>query len=57
MIKKILECYQGFADIKCLVGVGGGLRVALDMIVTIYPTIKGVNFDQPNLIQTKHIAN
>ena len=45
VMKELLECYHGFDEIKCLVDVGGGLGVSLNLIITKYPTIKGINFD------------
>nr|GFC94156.1 caffeic acid 3-O-methyltransferase [Tanacetum cinerariifolium] len=38
VMKEILECYHGFNNIKCLVDVGGGLGVSLNMITSKYPT-------------------
>ena len=52
VMKEILECYHGFNNIKCLVDVGGGLGISLNMITTKYPTIKGINFDLPHV--TRH---
>lgn len=52
VMKEILECYHGFDNIKCLVDVGGGLGVSLNMITSKYPTIKGINFDLPHV--TRH---
>nr|GEU31487.1 caffeic acid 3-O-methyltransferase-like [Tanacetum cinerariifolium] len=49
--KEFLECYHGFDDIECLVDVGGGIGVTLDMIISKYPTIKGINFDLPYVTQ------
>lgn len=51
VMKKILECYNGFDNIKCLVDVGDGLGVALNLIISKHPTIKGVNFDLLHVIQ------
>ncbi|PWA43134.1 caffeic acid 3-O-methyltransferase [Artemisia annua] len=47
VMKEILERYHGFKNIKSMVDVGGGLGMTLNMIVLKYPTIKGINFDQP----------
>ncbi|GJV50482.1 caffeic acid 3-O-methyltransferase-like protein [Tanacetum coccineum] len=52
VMKEILECYHGFNNIKCLVDVGGGLGVSLNMITSKYPTVKGINFDLPHV--TRH---
>lgn len=51
MMKKILDKYKGFENIKTLVDVGGGLASNLKMITTKYPTIKGTNFDVPHVVQ------
>lgn len=50
-MKKILECYKGFEDIKRLVDVGGGLGVNINLITSKYPHIQGINFDLPHVIQ------
>ncbi|GMJ13087.1 caffeate O-methyltransferase 1, O-methyltransferase 1, O-methyltransferase 3 [Hibiscus trionum] len=49
-MKWILERYDGFKGLKTLVDVGGGTGVTLSMIVSKYPTIKGINFDLPHVI-------
>ncbi|XP_059301525.1 cathecol O-methyltransferase 1 [Lycium ferocissimum] len=51
VMKKILENYKGFEGLKSLVDVGGGLGVNLKMITSKYPTIKGINFDLPHVVQ------
>ncbi|KAH0753093.1 hypothetical protein KY285_006241 [Solanum tuberosum] len=51
VMKKILENYKGFENLKTLVDVGGGLGVNLKMITSKYPTIKGTNFDLPHVVQ------
>ncbi|WRX09399.1 O-methyltransferase domain - like 1 [Theobroma cacao] len=38
-------------NIKTLIDVGGGIGVALNVIISKYPSIKGVNFDLPYVIQ------
>ncbi|KAL5795912.1 hypothetical protein ACOSQ2_000732 [Xanthoceras sorbifolium] len=55
VIKKILEVYTGFENLKQLVDVGGGLGVTLKAITAKYPHIKGINFDLPHVIQ--HASN
>ncbi|KAJ7951397.1 Caffeic acid O-methyltransferase [Quillaja saponaria] len=47
----ILEKYKGFENIKQLVDVGCGYGMTLNMIVSKYPNIKGINFDLPQVIQ------
>nr|XP_043612650.1 caffeic acid 3-O-methyltransferase-like [Erigeron canadensis] len=51
VIKGILKCYHGFDNLKRLVDVGGGLGVTINMIVSKYPSIKGINYDLPHVIQ------
>ncbi|XP_010048410.2 caffeic acid 3-O-methyltransferase [Eucalyptus grandis] len=50
-MKKILETYNGFEGLKTVVDVGGGTGVVLNMIITKYPSIKGINFDLPHVIE------
>lgn len=50
VINKILHSYKGFEQLRRLVDVGGGLGVALNLITSKYPHIKGVNFDLPHVI-------
>ncbi|MBA0780560.1 hypothetical protein Gotri_004650, partial [Gossypium trilobum] len=48
-VKKILEKYHGFQGITTLVDVGGGYGVTLNIIISKYPTIKGINYDLPHV--------
>ncbi|KAL2939666.1 Caffeic acid 3-O-methyltransferase [Bienertia sinuspersici] len=50
-INKILEKYKGFKNIQQLVDVGGGVGQSLRVITSKYPSIKGINFDLPHVIQ------
>lgn len=50
-MKKILETYQGFNGLTSVVDVGGGTGATLNMIVSKHPTIKGINFDLPHVIE------
>ncbi|OMO70094.1 O-methyltransferase, family 2 [Corchorus olitorius] len=50
-MKKILLSYKGLEKINGVVDVGGGVGVTLKMITSKYPSIKGVNFDLPHVIQ------
>ncbi|XAR62912.1 Caffeate O-methyltransferase [Bertholletia excelsa] len=50
VMKKILHSYKGFGPLKQVVDVGGGLGVTLNMIISKYPHIKGINFDLPHVI-------
>uniref|UniRef100_A0A5B7A0Y8 Putative caffeic acid 3-O-methyltransferase-like n=1 Tax=Davidia involucrata TaxID=16924 RepID=A0A5B7A0Y8_DAVIN len=52
VMKKILEVYKGFEGLTSLVDVGGGTGMSLNMIMSMYPSIKGINFDLPHVIQT-----
>ncbi|GAV78988.1 Methyltransf_2 domain-containing protein/Dimerisation domain-containing protein [Cephalotus follicularis] len=54
VIKRILKSYKGFANLKQLVDVGGGLGVTLKAITCKYPNLKGINFDLPHVIQHAH---
>lgn len=49
-MKKILEIYGGFEGLTSVVDVGGGTGAALNMIISKYPDIKGINFDLPHVI-------
>nr|QAX90936.1 caffeic acid O-methyltransferase [Catalpa bungei]QAX90959.1 caffeic acid O-methyltransferase [Catalpa bungei] len=51
IMTKILEKYKGFEGLKSLVDVGGGIGSSLNMIISEYPSIKGINFDLPHVIQ------
>ncbi|KAF6156769.1 hypothetical protein GIB67_033238 [Kingdonia uniflora] len=51
IMKTILEKYKGFDGLKTLVDVGGGTGATLNMIISKYPTIKGINFDLPQVIK------
>ncbi|KAI3806893.1 hypothetical protein L1987_22811 [Smallanthus sonchifolius] len=51
LMKKMLKYYRGFNNLKSLVDVGGGQGITLNMIVSQYPTIKGINLDLPQVIQ------
>ncbi|XP_028760593.1 isoliquiritigenin 2'-O-methyltransferase-like [Neltuma alba] len=50
-MRRILEIYKGFEGTSTLVDVGGGTGQNLKMIVSKYPSIKGINFDLPNVVQ------
>ncbi|KAL0006499.1 hypothetical protein SO802_014060 [Lithocarpus litseifolius] len=51
VMKKILEKYKGFEGLKLILDVGGGDNTLLNMIISKYPTIKGVNFDLTSVIE------
>lgn len=50
-MKKILETYKGFEGLTSVVDVGGGTGAVLSTIVAKYPSIKGINFDLPHVIE------
>ncbi|OMO76232.1 O-methyltransferase, family 2 [Corchorus olitorius] len=51
VMKKILETYKGFEKLNRVVDVGGGLGMTLSIITSKYPSIQGINFDLPHVIQ------
>ncbi|KAI4335101.1 hypothetical protein L6164_013780 [Bauhinia variegata] len=51
VMKKILEVYNGFENISTLVDVGGGLGLTINLIVSKYQHIHGINFDLAHAIQ------
>ncbi|KAH7543716.1 hypothetical protein ACOSQ2_031944 [Xanthoceras sorbifolium] len=50
-MKKILDIYKGFEGLDSIVDVGGGSGAILNMIISKYPSIKGINFDLPHVIE------
>lgn len=50
IMRKLLETYNGFEGMETIVDVGGGNGTTLDMIVSKYPSIRGINFDLPHVI-------
>ncbi|XP_022743042.1 caffeic acid 3-O-methyltransferase-like [Durio zibethinus] len=56
IMNKILETYKGFESISQVVDVGGGWGTNLTLIVSKYPHIKGINFDQPHVIKDAPIC-
>ncbi|GAB2291143.1 Flavone 3'-O-methyltransferase 1 [Dionaea muscipula] len=51
VMRKLIDSYKGFEDIKQLVDVGGGVGSTLKAILSQYPNIKGINFDLPHVVQ------
>ncbi|KAE8682966.1 Caffeic acid 3-O-methyltransferase [Hibiscus syriacus] len=52
VLKIILDRYNGFEQLGSrLVDVGGSLGVTLGLITSKYPSINGINFDLPHVIQ------
>ncbi|KAF6157512.1 hypothetical protein GIB67_004450 [Kingdonia uniflora] len=52
VMKKILEVYTGFNDLKQVVDVGGGAGALICLITSKYPTVEGINFDLPHVIDS-----
>jgi caffeic acid 3-O-methyltransferase len=51
-MERILKVYnKGFEGISTLVDVGGGVGQALTKIISKYPSIKGINFDLPQVVK------
>ncbi|XP_062030028.1 caffeic acid 3-O-methyltransferase-like [Rosa rugosa] len=50
-MKEILGSYKGFEGLGTLVDAGGGDGTVLNMIVSKYPTIKGINYDLAAVIE------
>ncbi|KAI5674216.1 hypothetical protein M9H77_14580 [Catharanthus roseus] len=51
VVANIIENYKGFENLKTLVDVGGGAGVALSVITSKFPNIKGINYDLPHVIE------
>ncbi|EEF43477.1 o-methyltransferase, putative [Ricinus communis] len=51
LMQTILDKYDGFVGLKSLVDVGGGDGSILNMILSKYPSIKGINYDLPQIIE------
>ncbi|KAJ1383880.1 Winged helix-like DNA-binding domain superfamily [Sesbania bispinosa] len=51
IMNKVLETYKGFEGLGSVVDVGGGTGTIINMIVSKYPSIKGINFDLPHVIK------
>ncbi|KAL2347275.1 hypothetical protein Fmac_001275 [Flemingia macrophylla] len=50
-MKKVLNSYKGFEGVSTLVDVGGGVGETLKQILSGYPSIKGINFDLPQMVE------
>ncbi|XP_057445228.1 isoliquiritigenin 2'-O-methyltransferase-like [Lotus japonicus] len=50
-MKEILKIYKGFVGVSTLVDVGGGVGQVLEQVISQYPSMKGINFDLPQVIQ------
>ncbi|KAK1304269.1 Caffeic acid 3-O-methyltransferase [Acorus calamus] len=51
IMKKLLGNYKGFEGLNTLVDVGGSSGRSLKMIVSEHPSIRGINFDLPHVIE------
>ncbi|XVF39383.1 hypothetical protein PTKIN_Ptkin01aG0030300 [Pterospermum kingtungense] len=47
LVNQILKHYDGFEGLTSLVDVGGGNGITLHLIISKYPSIRGINFDLP----------
>ncbi|XP_073024449.1 caffeic acid 3-O-methyltransferase 2-like [Primulina eburnea] len=56
-MKRALEVYNGFDELSSIVNVAGGNGITLDMIISKYPSIHGVNFDLPEVIKVAPTYN
>eukprot|EP00268_Persea_americana_P061052 TRINITY_DN7669_c0_g1_i1.p1 TRINITY_DN7669_c0_g1~~TRINITY_DN7669_c0_g1_i1.p1 ORF type:complete len:273 (+),score=42.03 TRINITY_DN7669_c0_g1_i1:3-821(+) len=52
VMKKILETYKGFEGLKEVVDVGGGVGATLNLIISKYPQIKGVEHVGGNMFDS-----
>ncbi|XP_057737363.1 isoliquiritigenin 2'-O-methyltransferase-like [Arachis stenosperma] len=50
-MKRIISLYKGFEGVKTLVDVGGGIGQTLNLIISAFPSIKGINFDMPHVVK------
>ncbi|KAI5663935.1 hypothetical protein M9H77_23258 [Catharanthus roseus] len=51
VMKRLLEVYKGFEEVKELVDVGGGHGGTLSCIVAKYPNIRAINYDIPQVVE------
>ncbi|KAG6707388.1 hypothetical protein I3843_06G028200 [Carya illinoinensis] len=51
VVKQILKKYMGFEGLSTFVDVGGGIGGTLNLIISKYPSIKGFNFDMPEVLR------
>ncbi|KAJ4965391.1 hypothetical protein NE237_017240 [Protea cynaroides] len=49
-MNKILNTYKGFEGLTSLVDVSGGVGATFHMIVSKYPSLRGINFNLPHFI-------
>ncbi|XP_073138336.1 caffeic acid 3-O-methyltransferase-like [Henckelia pumila] len=51
-LQQIVTVYNGFEGLRTLVDVGGGNGATLGIIISKYSSIRGINFDSPEVIRT-----
>ncbi|KAJ9179580.1 hypothetical protein P3X46_011354 [Hevea brasiliensis] len=51
IMSKVLDFYNGFQGLESLVDVGGGSGVAINMVISKYPSITAINFDLPHVVK------
>lgn len=52
LLDGVFNVYEGFKDVNELMDVAGGNGTALQYILTLYPNIRGINFDRPQVIES-----
>ncbi|KAG2701088.1 hypothetical protein I3760_06G028400 [Carya illinoinensis] len=57
VVKQILKKYMGFEGLSTFVDVGGGIGGTLNLIISKYPSIKGINFDMPEVLRNAPSLN
>ncbi|PON40141.1 O-methyltransferase COMT-type [Trema orientale] len=50
-MKRMLEIYKGFEGLNSVVDVGGGSGASISVIISTYPSIKGINYDLPHIVK------
>ncbi|KAK4429671.1 Caffeic acid 3-O-methyltransferase [Sesamum alatum] len=57
LMRKVVKVYDGFASLDSIVDVGGGTGATLNIIITKYPSIRGINFDLPHVLHNLSAYN
>ncbi|KAG7974055.1 hypothetical protein I3843_06G028400 [Carya illinoinensis] len=57
VVNQILKKYMGFEGLSTFVDVGGGIGGTLNLIISKYPSIKGINFDVPEVLRNAPYLN
>ncbi|KAL0326204.1 UNVERIFIED_CONTAM: Caffeic acid 3-O-methyltransferase [Sesamum radiatum] len=50
LMRKVVKVYDGFASLGSIVDVGGGTGATLAIIIAMYPSTRGINFDLPHVL-------